>query len=192
MDRRVYGKYEEIFSRLNVAGRVLEIGALPSRKSLLASGRLKAATEKVGLNLEGPQAFEDFKILKGDANDMAMFRDGYFDCVLCNAVLEHDRHFWKSLSEMRRVLAPGGLLVLGAPSFRDLLPRGAAKLARGRNRLSSLLRNGAVCYRIHNAPGDYYRFSEQAFREVFFEGFRDVVVETMLTPPRTIAYGFRQ
>lgn len=191
MNVRIYRKYEEIFSRLKVTGRVLEIGALPSKRSLLASRSLASASERVGLNLDEPSAFEDFEILKGNANNMHMFRDGSFDCVVCNAVLEHDRHFWKSLSEIRRVLSAGGLMILGAPSYRNLLPRGIARLAKGRNPVSRFLRDGAVCYRIHNDPGDYYRFSEQAFREVLFEGFRDVVVETMLSPPRTIGYGFK-
>jgi hypothetical protein len=42
---------------------------------------------------------------------------------------------------------------------------------------------------VHNFPGDYYRFSEQAVREVFMDGLVDVSVKLVLTPPRIIAWG---
>ena len=51
---------------------------------------------------------------------MAFFPDQRFDVVLCNAVLEHDRFFWETLAEIRRVTRAGGLVVIGTPGFRDL------------------------------------------------------------------------
>lgn len=44
------------------------------------------------------------------------FRDGMFDCVLCLSALEHVSDVQKSLSEMVRVLSPGGVLFVYAPS----------------------------------------------------------------------------
>jgi hypothetical protein len=38
---------------------------------------------------------------------------------------------------------------------------------------------------------DYYRFSEQAVREVFFEGMERVRVRAMMTPPRLIGHGWK-
>ena len=43
-------------------------------------------------------------------------------------------------------------------------------------------------YRVHYAF-DYYRFSEQAMREVIFEGMERVRVRPMMSPPRLIGYG---
>ena len=54
---------------------------------------LANATDKIGINLDGPHEFRDFKILKGNANSMGCFDDNSFDVVLCNAMLEHDEYF---------------------------------------------------------------------------------------------------
>ncbi len=48
-----------------------------------------------------------------NANDMSMFSGGSFDLVMSNAMLEHNPYFWKSIFEMNRVLASGGLLIIG-------------------------------------------------------------------------------
>src|SRR3972149_6688643 len=118
MHPRVYQEFERICSERNIAGSVLEVGALASRASLLCMKSLRNATEKVGINLTGPQKFADFTILKGNANSMSCFEDDKFDAVLCNAMLEHDRCFWKTVAEIRRVAKPGGLIVIGVPGYR--------------------------------------------------------------------------
>jgi hypothetical protein len=38
---------------------------------------------------------------------------------------------------------------------------------------------------------DYFRFSEQAVREVFFDGMRRVRVRAILHPPRIIGHGYK-
>ncbi|HTV19388.1 MAG TPA: class I SAM-dependent methyltransferase [Polyangiaceae bacterium] len=43
------------------------------------------------------------------------FEDGRFDAIICNHVLEHVRDDRKALSELRRVLAPGGWALLQVP-----------------------------------------------------------------------------
>lgn len=45
---------------------------------------------------------------------------------------------------------------------------------------------------MHATPGDYYRFSPQAFREVFFKGTDDVEVRTIMLPPRIIGAGTKR
>lgn len=44
---------------------------------------------------------------------------------------------------------------------------------------------------LKNCHRDYYRFSEQTFKEVFFEGFNNVIIKTVMIPSRTIAYCFK-
>ena len=51
------------------------------------------------------------------------------------------------------------------------------------------LSHSTIVSGIHNAPGDYYRYSEQAVRDVFFEGMKDVKVHSMLVPPRIFGVG---
>jgi len=119
---------------------------------------------------------DDITAVAGNANDMTLFEDETFDLVLSNATLEHDKHFWLSLAEVRRVLAPGGMLVIGAPGFRKNPERDHGRSTH--------------TYRVHYRF-DYYRFSDQAFREVFFEGMEDVHVQSVLEPPRFIGHGFK-
>jgi SAM-dependent methyltransferase len=44
------------------------------------------------------------------------FRSGRFDILLCTHVLEHVPDLATALGELRRVLAPGGLLIAGVPN----------------------------------------------------------------------------
>ncbi|MBA3877921.1 MAG: hypothetical protein C0498_13550 [Anaerolinea sp.] len=46
--------------------------------------------------------------------------DGHFDVVVANQVLEHLKNVWLPLSEMWRVLAPDGRLVLSVPNLASL------------------------------------------------------------------------
>ena len=44
---------------------------------------------------------------------------------------------------------------------------------------------------IHDFPGDYYRFSPQAMREVLLDGLDEREVEELMLPPRLIGSGRR-
>lgn len=44
------------------------------------------------------------------------YDDGYFQVILCNQVLEHVRQDKAVLEELRRVLRPGGILIVGVPN----------------------------------------------------------------------------
>ena len=54
-----------------------------------------------------------------DMLDM-QFEDGTFDCVIANHVLEHVDDDARALSEIRRVLKPGGFAILQTPYSRRL------------------------------------------------------------------------
>jgi ubiquinone/menaquinone biosynthesis C-methylase UbiE len=99
---------------------------------------------------------------------MSIFKDNEFDCVLCNAVLEHDKFFWKSISEMKRVLKDNGLLIIGTPSYKDFWIHKFSKYIKGQNPISDFLRSTTLTFKIHSYPGDYYRFSEETYKDVFF------------------------
>jgi len=55
------------------------------------------------------------QILQGDIQSMP-YQDGYFDAVLLNEVLEHVPDQYKGLSEVNRVLRPGGRLLVFSPN----------------------------------------------------------------------------
>ena len=44
---------------------------------------------------------------------------------------------------------------------------------------------------LHHYPGDYYRFSAQAMREVLCAGLERVGVRIIMMPPRIIGWGFK-
>jgi SAM-dependent methyltransferase len=155
--------------------RALEVGGVLGTKSLLRAPELEGA-DRYCLNLVELRPAADIKTVVGNANDMAMFDDDSFELVMTNATLEHDRYFWRSLAEMRRVLAPGGMLVIGVPGY-------IANPGRDRGKATHT-------YRVHYRF-DYYRFSEQAVREVFFEGMEDIAAQAIMHPPRIIGMGFK-
>jgi SAM-dependent methyltransferase len=191
MHPTILSAFRDILSGLDVRGSVLEIGAMPRTSTLLALDVLEKS-ERIGINLNGNSDFDGFKIVEGNANHMPMFPIARFDCVLSNATIEHDPFFWKTLSEIRRVLRPGGVMIIGAPGFT--LESGLTELGLEppweEDDLRSW-RSSALTFRLHGAPDDYYRFSTSAFREVIFEGYSGVAVRSVMLPPRLIGYGFR-
>lgn len=197
MHPAVFNVFDEICRARNIRGAVLKIGAMPDDLTLLNLPSLAGTKEKIGINKSGKSQFRNFEILEVDANNMSCFPDRRFDAVLCNAVLEHDRFFWKTLAEIRRVVRAGGLVAIGTPGFKQLpfepkLRRWLARFSRFSKRPDGWpLQHSTLTLGVHNFPGDYYRFSEQTFREVFFEGMTDVAVHTVLVPPRIIGSGIR-
>lgn len=198
MSPAVYAAFEEICRGEAIAGPVLEVGAVPGPDSLLALEPLAGIPDKTGLNMEAFPTAGGIRMVTGNANRMEMFPDGSFGCVLCNSTLEHDARFWETLAEIRRVVAPGGLVVIGVPGFRGMGPRCLAppRSLAGRviqavaalTRADALLA-GTVTLGEHFFPGDYYRFTEQAVREVFLEGLVEPRCRWVMTPPRIIGWG---
>ena len=76
----------------------------------------------------------------GDAHELP-FNDNEFDVILCTEVLEHLHSPHIAAEEMRRVLKPSGKLIL---TTRFMYP-------------------------LHDAPHDYFRFTEHGLRHLFKE-----------------------
>lgn len=198
MHSAVFEAFERICRARSAGGRVLEVGAVPDDDTLLCLPAVAGAEARVGINLDGPSHHRGAEIVHGDANDMSCFADASFDTALCNATLEHDPRFWLTLAEIRRVVRPGGLVVIGVPGYAalpsDTRLRRLARipgLSRWIRVPAEALRCSTLTLQVHNFPGDYYRFSPQAVREVFCAGLRDVEVSTLLVPPRIIGSGIR-
>jgi SAM-dependent methyltransferase len=156
--------------------RALEVGGLMGAKSLLRFPEL-AGAERYCLNLVEMPSDDEITAVTGNANDMRdVFEDDMFDLIVSSATLEHDKRFWLTVGEMKRVLKPGGLLIISVPGYVKDLERDEGRATH--------------TYRVHYAF-DYYRFSEQAVREVFFEGMRRVRVKPVMFPPRIIGHGYK-
>lgn len=86
------------------------------------------------------------------------FAPGSFDFVLCTEVLEHVSRPWIAARELRRVLRPGGLLLLTTP----------------------------FNYRLHgyNQVVDYWRFTADGLRQLLLEegGFASVEITPTGSP----------
>jgi SAM-dependent methyltransferase len=170
--------------------RVLEVGATPDASSLFNLAFLRGK-DRVGLNLFAAE-FDGVPIIEANANAIP-FDDDTFDIVLSNATLEHDPFFWKSTSEMRRILAPGGVLMLGVPGFAqrraESLVHGFAGRLPWMVRHVNLLASATLTYKVHGEEGrfgDYYRFSKTAVEEVLFGGLEILALETVMSPPRFV------
>jgi ubiquinone/menaquinone biosynthesis C-methylase UbiE len=187
-------EFDSILSGRKITGSVLEVGAV-RRPSLLRLRSLREAREKIGINLRGPSSGRGFKIVKGDANCMDCFEDGRFDVVLCNAMLEHDKCFWKTMGEIRRVTKQGGLVVIGVPGFmhyqvEKLKPFLRKVYTEGvpREGWLHMFFTSTITYQVHTRR-DYYRFSERAVKEAILEGFENVETRVISTPPMIIGFG---
>ena len=88
---------------------------------------------RIGLDLHAAPGIA----VVGDARRLPI-REAVFDMVLCTEMLEHVPEPHVAIDEMRRVLKPGGVLVL---TTRFLFP-------------------------IHDAPHDYFRFTKYGLRHL--------------------------
>lgn len=71
------------------------------------------------------------------------FKNDEFEVVLCLGVLEHLEEPIKAISEIKRVLKPGGRIIVSVPF---LMP-------------------------IHDAPNDFWRFTKFGLKKLFSEGW---------------------
>jgi SAM-dependent methyltransferase len=87
---------------------------------------------RVETYISGDVVLEDSRIdVVLDVSSRLPFADESFDTVFCCSVLEHVQRPWEALSELRRILSPGGTLLISLPFILHL----------------------------HDLPHDYYRFS---------------------------------
>lgn len=163
--------------------KALEVGALPSKFCILSTPEASGIDERIGLNLtEFGDAPGGVKVVAGDARKMP-FDDGEFDLVVCASTLEHIPQFWLAVAEMHRVLAPGGTLLVSTPGYRVVKNESRVHGLARRLRLPDLLQRGTFTMRVHD-HFDYYRFSEDSYREVVLGDLEDQRIWSIMMPPR--------
>lgn len=86
---------------------------------------------------------------------MEEFKPESFDLVICFDTFEHDDKFWLTMDNIKKVVKPGGWIVIGMP--------------------------GRSCP-THNHPGDYWRFLPQS-ANLLMEGLVDVEVDAQTDDP---------
>lgn len=180
---KIKGIYKKILRQwTSNINSVLEVGAIPSNDTLLALKTFKETKTKIGIHLEKTCKYKDFEIKQQNVNNMKIFLNETFDCVVCASVLEHNKCFWKGLSEMKRVLKSGGLLIINVPGFT-------------KNFLNKIPRfTTTFTYQVHFTDNfnDYYRFSPKAVEEVFLDKMIEKEIFRVAFPPRIIGKGVKK
>jgi SAM-dependent methyltransferase len=167
--------YQQLAAKYEMQGPFLELGAGNKEDAILSGSYFLGKPQRIATNLSDKEVVDEpdderIHFVQCNSNNMRdAFADGQFGTVLSNAMIEHDKYFWRSLDEMKRVLAPGGILAIGAPGY---IP--SKNLKEGL--LLDKLKKATVTYDVHSAP-DYWRFSRMAFKEVICEGLD--ILETL-------------
>jgi SAM-dependent methyltransferase len=98
-----------------VGGSLLDLGTSTGEFTAKVAARL-GATRIAGVELIDEHArvarARGIEIVSADLDEGLPFADGEFDTVHANQVVEHVRRTDRFLSEIRRVLAPGGIACL--------------------------------------------------------------------------------
>lgn len=198
MSPEVFAAFDAACRAADIIGPVLEIGAVPNPHTLLCLPSIQHVAARIGINQDSLCQSDEFKIMVGNANQMSGFADASFGAVLCNSTLEHDPRFWLTLAEIRRITKPGGFVAIGVPGYAGMGAEGYGPLFSlsgfSSRVLAAISRDaglnaGTVTLGVHDYPGDYFRFSEQAVREVFLEGMTDIQIIQIMHPPRLIGTG---
>lgn len=114
--------FDEIAKRLNAPpdATILDAGCGSCAKSVLLAGRgfrvvatdFSASALDLAKDTVRAQGFEDRITLQREDLTALSFPDGTFQYILCWGVLMHIPDLQRAFSELARVLAPGGLLVI--------------------------------------------------------------------------------
>jgi len=145
-------RLDEFVKKYASAGRTLDIGCSNSPYS-------KYFSDRVGLDVRPGPGID----IVGDAHRLP-FGDSEFEIVLCTEVLEHLHAPAEAIAETRRVLKPGGLLIL---STRFIFP-------------------------LHDTPGDYFRFTKYGLKHLFRDGWEIVELKEESSAKDTIAILFQR
>ena len=148
-----YVARHELFLRLwqrhsGKGARMLDVGC--GAGTLLSFLERRTAMKGFGVDLY-PEALRYCHrrgvSLVATANAVALpFPDATFDLVLCQDVVEHVREDLLSLSELRRVTAPDGLVMVVVPAHERLWTARDVRLGHHRR-----YRLGALCERLASA-----------------------------------------
>jgi SAM-dependent methyltransferase len=109
---------------LGLTGRALDLGCGDGRLSSELDATELTAADVSGVALERARGrLPAARLVPLQLDTPLPFEDGAFDVVLCAETVEHVRDVQLLLSEIRRVLRPGGTLALTTPAHFAIGPR---------------------------------------------------------------------
>ena len=135
-----YGVARAFAGAFDLPGPILEVGSfqVEAGQPWADLRQLFPGKEYVGLDLRPGPGVD----LVGDVEDLPL-ADGSVGAVLALSTFEHVRRFWRGFEEVRRVLRPGGALLVSCP----------------------------FNVRIHPHPSDYWRFTPEALDALLGEDY---------------------
>ena len=84
------------------------------------------------------------------------------------------------MDEIRRVLRPGGTLIVVSPGFSKSAGQTGINIT---GQKGNAIADATITFRVHDAP-DYWRMSPQGLRDAVLDGFTVREVRVMMMPPR--------
>jgi SAM-dependent methyltransferase len=138
--------------------------------------------------LDKVYARDRWQLTQADVNDGLPFPDATFDVLICEQVLEHLTDARRSIAEMARVLRPGGLFILGVPTFPRALAALRPLALRVRERLFGIREGHVLTF----TAGDVRRLVESsgAFERLALRGAR-VLSGGVFSPLEDFAVWYR-
>lgn len=141
---------KEVFEKKGPFNSVLDVGSRDINgtvKGFILEAAAPFPARIVGIDMIGG---DNVDVVMNGHDLMERFEPESFDLVTCCEMIEHDNAFWITVENMRKIVKPGGYLMITAPGINFFK---------------------------HDFPHDYFRFTEEAFSHVFFKGWEDVFVE---------------
>ncbi len=136
--RRLYGRIEEVLSsELANGASVLDYGCGTGDWGLMLAAEGATVTlldlSPIAIELVARRAIAggidgSVRPIARDANDLSCFADGEFDLIFASAALHHTLKYSAALSELIRVLRPGGQLILAETYGNNRLLNWARKV----------------------------------------------------------------
>jgi len=153
MHGSVFNFVQSHISIADVEGRkVLEVGSLDVNGSTRGIVEELKPASYIGVDIRPGKKVDK---LCGASELVVTFGSESFDVVVSTEMLEHAQDWRGAISNMKRVLAPGGLLIITtrSPGFPQ-----------------------------HDHPGDYWRFTRQDALEIFSDMDELEVVDDPMAP----------
>jgi SAM-dependent methyltransferase len=113
-----YARYTEVLKMIEKSGSILDVGCADgfySRAIADKNNRVIGMDTNIDY-LDKERQFNNPLFLVANGENLN-FRDEVFDAILCIDVIEHVDNDEQALSEIYRVLKPGGQLVISVPNY---------------------------------------------------------------------------
>lgn len=118
--RNTHNVAEKLLLGKGRPSRVLDI---PCGAGAFTKRLADAGVEVYPADIENLLRFENALFRKADMNEALPYGDGFFDALACIDGIEHLERPFDFLDECRRVLRPGGSLVISTPNISSIRSR---------------------------------------------------------------------